>query len=717
MTEEQNPIVKAYFAIEDKYYGLMDFLEDNIRLPVYEYFVEPIESRGVPSFPIFVILLLALFGGLFYLLQPSSFGLTVSVTSASDGSLIDGAQILLIDSAGGTQSAVTLEGSVLFTGLSSSQLPLSIKVSKQGFVDGGANVASPVEKIDVSLQKLAVPKPTVTPTVGPPGSRSGVITVRLFDNDGLPVFEEAQVTFYDVATTIPLDQTTSSNAVASSKELPFGSVVQIHVQASGFEPYDYPLFVTVDSVSVQIDVNLQKPFYTANSLCGNEILEDGEQCDSSLAACGPGAIGCGVTTCNCMYSTEEGECGNGIKEYGEECDGEATITGSVCLSDCTQAPSNLTVTVFVVDEAGVSTFADSIKIFKKNETTEYRSTTNAANYTFALPPSITFVATASKVGFDPATSIEFTTGQNVTITLTAVNNATSGKILVLVTDATGVAINDATVALYPLPLDPLLYFNVDTNESGIAAFPGRSFGDYYSFAFHGDKTGDATFTLDTSEKSVGITIRGGNADITFTAVNATTNATLPDSINPLFELFTPEEGFSTGPTKVSECAGQGCTAYGLEQWTSYVIKASASGFQDFNGNITLDGYLEGNYSVTADIPMIAGSASPSPSVTPSPSPSVPALVKCSDGTPVTYCSNKSMGQRCVDENNPHLQPSCGLPSLGLCGCATGDVCTADGTCRPEGPCDDGQYLCDGKCIPDWQVCLPEKLTLSCEPNT
>ena len=47
-----------YYAIEDKYYDLMDSLED--KMHVYEWFVNPLEDKGVPSFPVFVLIVLAL---------------------------------------------------------------------------------------------------------------------------------------------------------------------------------------------------------------------------------------------------------------------------------------------------------------------------------------------------------------------------------------------------------------------------------------------------------------------------------------------------------------------------------------------------------------------------------------------------------------------------------------------------------------------------------
>ena len=59
---------KIYYGIEDRYYGFCDFLE-NHGLKIYEWFVNPIEDRGIPSFPFFVLLFALVFGGAAFFLS------------------------------------------------------------------------------------------------------------------------------------------------------------------------------------------------------------------------------------------------------------------------------------------------------------------------------------------------------------------------------------------------------------------------------------------------------------------------------------------------------------------------------------------------------------------------------------------------------------------------------------------------------------------------
>ncbi len=44
---------KAYFWLEGKYYKALDWLEER-GVPAYEYWVNPLEKRGVSSFPVTV---------------------------------------------------------------------------------------------------------------------------------------------------------------------------------------------------------------------------------------------------------------------------------------------------------------------------------------------------------------------------------------------------------------------------------------------------------------------------------------------------------------------------------------------------------------------------------------------------------------------------------------------------------------------------------------
>ena len=107
-------------------------------------------------------------------------------------------------------------------------------------------------------------------------------------------------------------------------------------------------------------VHLQKPRIEQQmppSVCGNGILENGEDCDDGntiTEACSPQEDQCEICTSDCSLSIQvnEAECGNGIVEFGETCDDGNAETESCAygLEACTVCDANCDLT------AGVARF-------------------------------------------------------------------------------------------------------------------------------------------------------------------------------------------------------------------------------------------------------------------------------------------------------------------------------------------------------------------------
>ena len=87
----------------------------------------------------------------------------------------------------------------------------------------------------------------------------------------------------------------------------------------------------------------------AGGTCGNDILEEGEQCEPRLFGqqdepdCdeqfGEGWLGELGCTSTCLFDISFCSlCGNGIREGIEECDDGNTDDGDACLSTCTFEP-------------------------------------------------------------------------------------------------------------------------------------------------------------------------------------------------------------------------------------------------------------------------------------------------------------------------------------------------------------------------------------------
>ncbi|MBI5225821.1 hypothetical protein HY994_01110 [Candidatus Micrarchaeota archaeon] len=133
--EVLKPILKAYFLLEEGYYKALDDLEEKFSVPVYDYFVDPIESKGIPSFLIALLLFLLLVGGSLLVLtaeQPPSIQVVVlGKLGVANPVPLEGATVELSDETGVLFSKKTVKGRVKFD--NAPKKTLSIRAQKDGF--------------------------------------------------------------------------------------------------------------------------------------------------------------------------------------------------------------------------------------------------------------------------------------------------------------------------------------------------------------------------------------------------------------------------------------------------------------------------------------------------------------------------------------------------------------------------------------------------------
>ena len=253
-----------YYLLEDKYYGLLDFLEE-AGLHVYGL-VDAFESRGIRTLPIaLLLLLLLLLGGYWLFGMPHAAGETNFELTVFSGDkkiakavvqVFDGSELLASDQTGG-------EGVVSFESLPAKQLRFVVsakgyeKSTKTFDLSGrsrasvelacaGANCLQPTPppRIDLSTPTpIVVPSPTARPTVVPTASpeppKPVSFTVQVLNRSGREPVHGAVVELRKSGISLLLGNLSADEAgLAVFDQIEFGTSVYLIVRAPGFVAYN-----------------------------------------------------------------------------------------------------------------------------------------------------------------------------------------------------------------------------------------------------------------------------------------------------------------------------------------------------------------------------------------------------------------------------------------------------------------------------------------------
>jgi len=232
-----------YYKVEDKYYAVLDNLFEK-GVDLYKYFVEPIESRGVPSFPVAIALLLVLLGGIIYgaslTLGPTTGNLTISVS----GTDLDSIPVTLVIDGTDFATKDTVNRTVSFDGVPLNR-QTQIKITQEGY--------APVLKT-VSLR-----------------SASNTETIRL---------SSTAVEIHDFLVTL-LDSVTGQpvrDATISFESLTTGVTGTINPQSDG------TAVIKLDSLDAILSLNIQSDNYEASQR--SIQAHDGQAYGRVIPSCG-----------------------------------------------------------------------------------------------------------------------------------------------------------------------------------------------------------------------------------------------------------------------------------------------------------------------------------------------------------------------------------------------------------------------------------------------
>ncbi|MFH0714049.1 MAG: hypothetical protein V1722_00210, partial [Candidatus Micrarchaeota archaeon] len=248
-----------YYKVEDKYYALLDNLHDK-GVDLYKYFVEPIESRGIPSFPVAIALILLVLGGIFFVASssfiPSSATVTVHVAGAENSTI---PVTIVVD---GTDFATknTVNGVVTFENVPTNKQAV-VKISKDGFVPVNQRISfsGAATSVNVRLNSL-------TPT-----TVDFLVTVISAATNS-PV-RGAVVNFQSLSTGVQGSVETQPDGTAVLKLDSLDTVLSLNVQAENFEDAQRSVQANDGQVTIQLtEVNGDRDNGGDQSIKGTVIV-------------------------------------------------------------------------------------------------------------------------------------------------------------------------------------------------------------------------------------------------------------------------------------------------------------------------------------------------------------------------------------------------------------------------------------------------------------
>ncbi len=490
-----------YEQLEEKYYELME------RLHLVDAFVRPIEERGIPSFPVAVLLVLliiaALAAGLWFLFAggaPQAQGEFKITVLSTDGTLLDGALVQVYDGSDKLDSGSTAKGIVYFDALP--RKTLTLRVNKDGY-ELFEDDFDFTENKEFTVELVPAAQPTEEPTGGeeyanptpyePEDTFDASLDIYVKNYDS-QLGIDSIVRVYDAANNVQIgDDLVAENGRTTMEGLEKGQRVYVMVEADGFIAYDghsVKYLLKAGSVN-QITVKLRR--VVTNSTNQSEI-------NGALTA------------------------------------------------------------INVREQSGAGIAKANVGVFKQSQTAILTSKLTDANGSAAFNLSLvnasveyeTYYATANKTGYFAQWSGYFRAGDNVTIVLVQVSNDTTASLLVAVKDERdGKGVTGASYGVYgSFAGQDVLLCRGTTNSNGTGLCKGlqRETSVTVRASKGARSASEEVVALTGEENDVDLTLLLPRAKIICTAYDAVTN----DSVGAAqFTAF-------YGGASFGSCAGVGC---------------------------------------------------------------------------------------------------------------------------------------------------------------
>lgn len=498
---------QAYFKIEDKYYDLMDWLESK-GIPVYKYFVEPIEKRGIPSFPVAVFLALAatLLFAFFavpaianYLAPPEMVSLQVVVVS--DAGPVGGAAVeLRVENDKARTLSTQADGTAVFQTLPKGRFA-TLSVSKEGFERAARQLKiGDDSSLTISLKVAAVsafnrPPPSIAINYLDVNTRNpiegvkvvyrtqekGVVETMTLSDGSLKVsFGDEQITLYATHPDYQPDRTTIRKGDAGRNiYLTPLSTINANDSGGGGEGgncNDAACAPKSASVSVGVTdgsgspVEARVELYTVGSTSGPKVAT------TSLGSAFFGsAAQVGEQVYAIAYPVDAVKFSVGQSDKLALADGVNDISVKVKAKTPDFVRTHITLAVTVKDDAGTAVPGAKVLLYASTDTDPSAAATTGDDGTtgFEVAVDQPFTLTAFKDGFLPSDRVQLQAGALmavITLHSPFVGNNAKVRVTTYMPDGVTPAGGASVELRYGADNFPLGIPSIDANEIGQAVF-------------------------------------------------------------------------------------------------------------------------------------------------------------------------------------------------------------------------------------------------------
>ncbi|MCX6767149.1 MAG: hypothetical protein NTY90_00240 [Candidatus Micrarchaeota archaeon] len=568
-----------YRALEDRYYSLCEWLDAH-GLPAVKWFVEPLESRGMPSFPIAVLIVLLIIGGLGYAIfaaQPASAAFRLKVLSGEE--LVGDAAVEVYDEGIFVASATTDEkGTAEFSGLPRKKLEFRIirggkTVSKE--IDLGRSVAGTIQ--------LAQPTPAVE------AFAANVLVVNA--NSSAPV-KDARVlySYADISASVNTDAKGRARLPVTQ-----GTEVAVRVTHPNYKQNSLTFIASRETQTVRLESKAAGgPIVFAPAPTGMVVVDvsgtEGEAVDGearlydafTFAKIAAASVNSGtalfenVSIAELVYVVVEAP---GYLSYDgslEPVSVEETTEMMVVLEAATEENSGQTL-VKTVDENGALVPA---KVFLLSAATNavLSEKDSEGELPLEVASGVPYYAVASAEGRVAARSEAFEARQAVSMTVPLATDANSANLTVVAVTRDGSAVPFASVTVSMLD-ESFITPQAETDAQGTAVFSNLPLGQTYlvKAVYSDESLGTLKVALSVvldASKSVSMVLEAPDGFLKIGSIDTTTNK--PVSANYTSYYVTPDEA----EVPYSTCYGAACRL-SLRSSAENKVAARAPNYLDY----------------------------------------------------------------------------------------------------------------------------------------